>query len=841
MTTPSLGAAGTVSSTYSRGARSTHRGVPTINTLSDSLLSLRRLCRAPAFTAVVAFSLAIGVGSSAALIEFARVTHREPVAALSDSERLIALYVTHKMLPGRFGEFDFQDYQALAAADEAADLAAYAPLEFFFGSVNTQLARRVAGVAVTPNYFEVLGVAPELGGFPDPDNSDSNTGMVISYNLWKGILGGRSDVIGRRAYVNEQPVTIIGVAQRKFRGVDRVTNVDAWIPIAAHSIAAPPRQRLLPGDLPRVRVLGRLRGGVDLDNARSWLEVSTRRLWEQDQSKELLGARAFLLQDVAFGVEQSRSMAQEVRLLAAGSVLVLLVACLNLSTIMLTRSLGYSGEISIRAGLGASPWAAVRPVVLEPLLLTLAGGLGALLVGRFVIALLSRLWLPDYTATDPELTARYFLVSFFLIAVVSLLAIAAPLLVLHPRLKELQRLQSRGFWWEGVAATQLAVALPLVLVASLLFRTVNQLSEVNLGYEYSTVMTGRLDLGPLGYDPDRSYRLLVSLEETFEGNPDFGSMAFTVGALPLQGPKIGQIVYPATMEASRDLPVTRTALVSEHFLHTLRWPLKAGRWFGSTDGPTSALAAVVNEAFLKQFPSQEIFVGSRLQISGVEAPLEVVGIVKDVRLQGPRSSPEALVLLFAGQYSNYKISPLLTSPGVVIRGEGSVPDVANVRATIATLEPRESLYDASPLKDRIRLQWAPQLQRGVSMLILAGLALILGCLGVASVVSHTVKRRARELCVRMAVGASPASIRSLLLKRALTVVVIGVVLGSALYGAVRRVLAAQLEDLPPMDAPALVLIAAAVAGTALAAALPGIIRFSRMGPAPLLREENTPR
>lgn len=762
--------------------------------LRDLRYGVNMLARSPAFTLSSTVCLGIGIGLATAIFAQFEASVFKPVPGIARPSTLFTLAAP----------VSWPDYEEQVAPDgpwaEATALIAPVPFVLAVGDAPT----RLWGQVVTPNHFAVLGVGATIGRVFDPEDASASTHqIVISHRLWLSRFGGRTDLIGESIRVNGQSVTVLGVAAPDFLGAKPSTAVaDLWITTAASetlarelgAVSARDRQARL------FHLIGRLRPGLSSGSAEAALDTLARRSEElagmpDRQGTErrvtlLPGGRVFPLRD------QDLPALVALPTLLVG--LILVVACVNVATLLVARSSARQTEIAIRLALGASRARLVRQLLTESLLL---GGLGAGAAIVFVFgyhALTTRFIaiLPSQMHVAWDIDARVFFAATVVAAVSAVLfglipALQASRVSLVPALKggpTTSAGPARAFTLRHLLVLQqITASLTLLLLTGFIVVGFQRTQRTDLGFDSTHLLLVSLDPLRDGYTPNQTLTFHDQLPARLRQVP--GVTAVSLAQIAPPGLRAGEAMMAVKAEMTPSAAVAdnfTVARVGEAFFTTLGVPVLAGRTL--REGETTAVA-VVNQTLAAQTWPGESALGRSLEIGG--RPHEVVGVVGDIgsayALQ--RTRPGA----FLPHTPDGFISPTGQSVLLVVRTVPGLDARTEIVRALRADHPNVTPFNVTTLEEEI--SQAAAVFR-LAMAIYGGIGafgLILAVVGLAGVTAYAVARRTQEIGIRRALGAPDRSILRLVLNEALILIALGTTLGLAVAFAAARVMAATLS------------------------------------------------
>jgi predicted permease len=814
------------------------------NTGSNLRYALRLMRRNPGFTAIAVISLALGIGANTAIFSLlnALLLRDLPVR---QPERLVELSVVRR---GDKIMFSFPMFREIERGQRVFS----GLIGWSFGEIANVELNGVLSQAemrsVTGNYYSELGATPLLGRLITPDDvSPGGPGtspvVVLSYGFWQRRFGGASDVVGKEIAIEGQPFTIIGVAQKWFTGMTTGEAPDVTIPMKGTD----ERSRL------SVFITGRLKGGVTVAQARAQLQSFWPEVLRATAPTETPGLRRQLFFSMGLDVTPAatginvalRSHFTRPAYVLMGIVgLILLVACVNLASLMLARAAARSHEMSVRVALGASRWPLARQVLIESLALSACGALLGLAFAywgsRLLVSLLTEGYLtpvmldlnPDWRVLSLTASVAILTGILFGLAPAWRASRADPASVLRQNARSLAG--ATGKLGKALIVTQVALSLTLLLGGGLLARSFQKLCSANLGFEKKSVLAVSLYPRPGGYqnlDMTSYHRQLI---ERVSNLPGVDSVSFS--DISIRDGRNWQDTASAFSDASGPGAgvATTAAMVSPGFFRTLGISLVRGRDFGWSDDGQHPYVAILSSALAgRVFPSGSAL-GQRIRFGFMPEfqNLEVVGIASNTRLLDLHNPAAPVVYLSCLQY------PQWTQQGDLFVRSRKAPE-AQARTVGHEIE---SFGHEYPLSTRTVAQEISQalVEERVTALLssfFAALALLLGSVGLYGLMSYAVTRRIREIGIRMTLGAQPGTVLWGILREALGLVLFGIALGIPCALAASRLIASMLFGLSPHDLPTVTAVSLLLLSVALFAGYLPARRASRIEPMVALRME----
>ncbi len=807
--------------------------------LQDFRYALRMLRKSPGFAAVAIGTLALGIGATTAIFSLVRAVLLDPLP-FGDADRIVAVMEVWKGQRGNVSGGMFAD---LRRDSKSFDLLAATR----FSNMNLAVgddAERVLGARVTHEFFSVFGVPPALGRAirPEEDRPGGERVVVLSHRVWTSRLGGSTGVLGQVVRLNGEPYTIVGVMPKSFN-IAR-DDEDLWIPAAL----AP--EVLANHDSHNLVVSGLLRPGVTIANAQAEASaiMANIRKAHPDEASE----RDFRVQAMRELIVEDYSHRLWILFGAVG--LVLLIACINVSSMLLARGTLRTRELTVRSAVGASRRRIARQLLTENLALGILGGvLGVLGASAAVGALVAASPgdVPRIDAAGIDGTALAFALGVSILS--ALFFGLAPVLRaargdLHTGLREGGR-GTRGAGRDRVRAIlvagQITLVLPLLVGAGLLIRTALHLQRVDPGFDPRGVLTARVSLPRATYeDPRAVSRALENVVGELERSPAVASAALTT-QVPLGpgGNSNGLVAEAATLDVTKAVD-SRLRIVTRGYLKTMGIPLLRGRNFDERDVAGMPRVMIVSDTLARRLWPGEDAIGKRVACceGSREDPMwkTVVGIAGGTRNRG----------LGEDVYPEFYIPIGQTPPGRVGLGAAHCHarrkgeerrnrdgQPARCAPRVQAVAPGVPAYDLKTMNERLRESLAQERFATILLTALGIAGLLLSAVGIYGIVAYFVAARTAEFGVRMALGATARDIVIATARHGLPPVAIGLAAGTGAALAVTRWLGATLRGVTPTDPvtfAAVVLVLAAAAGLAMWAPAR---RATRIDPSTALRSE----
>jgi putative ABC transport system permease protein len=765
--------------------------------LQDLRYAVRTLLKKPGFTLIAVITLALGIGGSTAIFTIVDAALLRGLPYKSP-ERLYHLWESTPQQEFAQREFSYPDYQDYQQNQVCDGVAAYTG----GGAIMTGRGEpeRVLAPAATANFFSLLGVEAVIGRTfqPGEDKPGAPRVTVLTYGMWQRTFGGDRNAIGQPLTLNGDNYTIVGVLPASFQFALRPA--DLWRPYQPTD--AQLTRRFLHG----TNLIGRLKPGVSAEQAQTELSVIASRIEQENkQSHAGTGLRLVPLQEQVVG------QVKPILLLLLGAVgFVLLIACANVASLLLTRSLSRQKEVAIRAALGASRWRVIRQLLTESVLLSLVGGAAGLLVAYWGVAALVTALPESQLNALPFLKSLHIdtsilLFSFGLSLVTGVVFGLAPALQssrldLNEVLKEGGRNMSAGAGHRlrsALVMSEIALAVVLLVGAGLMMKSLFRLLQARVGFNPENLLTMTVVLPAAKYtDGNRQVTFHEQLKERVRSLPGV-SGAGTVNILPLQGGNTtrfnveGDPVPPPGQETEANI---RT--VNESYFQTLGVPIIAGRIFDERDKADAPGVVIIGKSLADRFFPGRDPIGRRLVYTGVQAPPDlIVGVVGDVKITALDEAIRPVL------YYPYRQDPALAT-NLVVRTTADPTALAGaIRNETRALEPDVAIFNVRAMEQLISDSPAAFMRRFPALLIsiFAGVALLLASIGIYGVVSYSVSQQTHYIGVRMALGAQPSDILKMVLKQGLALAFAGMALGVVAALALMRLLRSLLFEVQTTD------------------------------------------
>jgi len=823
----------------------------------DLRYAARLLRRSPGFTTVAVLSLALGIGGNLAVLGMRDAVMRRPLPVEQPGQLIRMDWTAHQWeaLPGWGTSFDDRQGREINTSfpypmfgqwqrenHALSGLAAFRPLTHIdiFADGHAEPGK---GTLVSGSYQRMLGLRPRLGrGLSEADlAADAPPVAVLGYDYWQSRWGGEAGVVGKTIQVNHLPVTVVGVEAEGFRGLEVGFTPDVYLPMSLVEKGVmrgwknPPR--LSDAGYWWVEVVGRLRKGVSLEQARADLEVGF------GQWVKALPAKAadhgdlpvLLADSAAHGVNNlGEDFALPMLILLALSGLVMLIVCINLANLLLARAAARQGELAVRLAIGAGRPALIRQLLTESLVLAGLGALASLPVAALALRAILQVFVP------PEMDIRPGLDGMVFVAAVGLALAAGLIMGLIPawRATRVPRRRAmaggartrtgRNRMGEALLVAQMALCLLVIAGAGLFQRTLHNLQAVDLGLDARHVTVFEMDAPLEGYSGTRLASFYQQVLDKLRALPGV-SAATETDLVP--GSTSMSSTHSLGLNAGKSArrnAVTYVARIAPGYFDAYRIAVVAGREFNAADTADGPRVVVINRTLARRFAGYPV--GQQLYDNESGEGMTVVGVVADAAYHGVRD--------MAVPVAYYPLSQKPSS-AVFFAVRSALPPAAlgdALRKAVAAVDAQVPMYAVQTQAEAMRASYDSQILMAGLTTILGGLALLLAAIGLYGLMAYNVTRRTREIGVRVALGASRGSVLGMVLRQSLRLVGIGVLLGLPLAWMAGRALTSLLYQVTPGDPWAFGGAVLFLAAVAVGAAWWPARRAARVDPMAALRE-----
>ena len=773
--------------------------------VQDLRYAVRALWKTPGFTIVAITSLALGIGLNSAIFSLVNVILIRPVPIVREQDRLMWLRAP----------ISYPDYVDYRAQTQSFDGMAAITGTAEFSLTPSGEPELIKGEYVTENYFDVLGVAAFRGRTFDKEEGRTPTPVVVlSEHLWRTRFDSDSNIVGKQISLNGLGFTVVGVTPRDFIGTEVGLNRELWVPLAMQPTLNPPdttreadpvSNRLQNRDSHGLAVFGRLKQGVSREQADADLTTVARHVAETYRgqvSPETLRRVQLLRMSGGMDPRDQQEALPLAGIVMAVVALVLLIACVNLASLLVARAAVRRRETAIHQALGATRTRLVRKWLTESVVLGIAGGAVGLM-----LALWSNHALVSYLQTTPlaslDLRLDWRVVSFtFGISIFTGIVFGLAPAIQASRVNLVMALKSedsrggarRSRLRTVFVTAQVTLSVVLLIGAGLFIRSLQRATTIDPGFRVDRALTVPINLGLLRYKDSDGERFYSDLLNRVAAQPGVEHVSM-VRFLQL-GFSFAQFqVYAEGSRGPGDEGFsTGFNVVGPNYFKTMQTPLIRGRDFTEADRKGAPKVVVINATLGEMLWPGEEPLGKRVSVTGPDGPfLEVVGVTLGGKYRTLGESPQPYI--FQPVLQSY--DPRMT---LVVRTTGEPQSVAGiVREQIRALDPNLAISDVKTLRDHVNLSLFPS---RVAALTLGGfgiLALLLVAIGIYGVVAYSVAQRTREIGIRMALGAKETNVLRIVIGEGLFVVAVGLALGLLLAFALTRLIAGFLYGVPATD------------------------------------------
>ena len=817
--------------------------------VQDLRYALRMLGRNPGFALVAIISLALGIGANTAIFSLADFIMIPRLSVPDPSGIMVVMSQFRGESLGSIFKYsgvsnpDFEDLQK--KSNSFAGLTATQYFQFGFAPDKTAQPQMKFGALVSGNFFDVLGVRPDLGRSFRP-NEDKVPGrdavVVLGHYLWENEFASNPGVVGGSIYLNGLPFTVVGVAPESFTGPNAWVRADLYVPLAMQPALAggSAQSELEMRGHRELMVLGRLKPGVRMGQAAAEAGVIGQQLAQAYPKTNRTSSL------VVMTYRQSTTIAPVITMalfLSGLAGVVLLIACANVMNLMLSRASGRAREIAVRLAIGAGRGRLIRQLLTESLVIAILGGALGLLLAQAGADLFSQIRIPIDVPilVDVKLDPEVLLFALLISVASAILFGLAPALQstradLVPALKAggaAPGKRRRFLGRNALVIAQVAGSLVLLVVATQAYRGAQRLLSSPAGFRTDHLLMASFNPALARDSTEQTKEFYRRLQEQARTLPGVKSSALAQ-AMPMvpASPVIRVIPEGVPMPAGAEAVGVFSNIVSDGYFRTLGVPLVEGREFEVTDRADSARVVIANEQFVhKYYPNQDP-IGKRLRLNGADGPLaEIVGVAKQGKYVFP-IEPRM----------DYLYLPLAQNPAaaltLMLETEGPSAGLSGpLRNLVRTLDSRQPIYGVRTMEEFYEVRAHKTL--GLVTASIAGLGilgLVLALVGLYGLMTYSVALRQREIGVRMAIGAAPANVVRMVLKQGMILAGSGAAIGLLLSLAASRPTATLVEgqgfNLPLVALVTIALLAMAALGAYIPAR-----RASRVDPNTVLRQE----
>jgi predicted permease len=842
--------------------------------LQNLTQTFRRLRKSPTVAIAVILSLALGIAANATIFSMVSTFLLRP-APVGDPATLLTIETTTR--GDCCNNFAYPLYADLHdQATSFSGVAAYHDLmpASISASGNASQPERVWGQPATTNYFDVAQTRMTLGRGFTQDEAHAPV-IVLGHQLWLRRFAADPAIVGKSISLSGRPFTVVGIAPPTFRGLDLVLDIQFWVPLANIDLLLPQTSNYTSRDYHWLVTIARLKPSVTLTQATAELNLLAQRFAQAHPESD---------KDGGFRFEQAGSLPPKLKttiamFLLALSIVVLLVlgiACANVTNLLLAQASSRQKEMAVRVALGASRTQLLTQMLSESVILALAGGLCGLALSLWATKALDtfRLPVPVPLALGVSVDWRVLLYSFLLSIAAGLIfglapAWAASRTVLSTGLKGQELLARPGSRWtlrNLLVVAQVAMAMVLLCATGLFLRSLQSASSIDIGFRPQGLLMLSVDPQVHGYSTQKSLQFLARLRERVAALPGVTAVAST-DVVPLSmGHRSDGFAIEGEPASAPTIPTVDMFMVSPGYFATMGIPLIAGQDFRSqalsapaldcggttppslpqpcpcaaqsessrASGKAQVKDAVVNQAFAQTlFPQQDPI---NRQVSGGGVTYRIIGVAKNTKSRTLGESQSAVLYRSLDQTAGTESS--MMGYALVVRTPAEPSALArSVREQVSALDPNMAVFNTETMQQHLHDALFLPRFAGTMFAIFGSVGLILAAVGLFGVMSYSVSRRTREIGIRMAVGAAPSSVQSLIVRQGLHLTAIGGAVGLAAALAVSKFAASLLYGVHPRDAATFSAVPAFLAAVALLATWLPARRAARVDPLTALRHD----
>jgi predicted permease len=828
--------------------------------LQDVQFAFRSFRRSPVFTLVAVLSLALGIGANTAIFTLVDqlILRLLPV---QEPERIVLLAGSGRHYGGNNGRnaTSYPMYQDLR--DRNAVFSGMM-CRYRFGPIVAIGAQTevVSGELVSGNYFPLLGTRPALGRLytsSDDLHAGRHPFVVLSYGWWQSRFAGDPQVLGQTIRVNNYPLTIVGVAQPGFDGMEPGLRAQMFVPMAMAAAVRPGFPAMYDRRQRWVNAYGRLKPGVSLQQAEAGLQPLFHQIIEGEvimpafrnatpfDKEQFLRMSLKVIPGSQGNTNLRRQYEKPLWVLMGVVGLVLLIACANLASLLTARAASRQKEIAIRLAIGSNRARMIQQLLTESLLLAAAGGVaGAVLAAGMAKGLLAFLpaSITGYSITSsPDLRMMLFTCGLSLVTGIAF-GLAPALQSTRPNIAATLKDQAGGVVGGGapvrlrktLVAAQVSLSLLLLIGAGLFVRSLSNLRTLNPGFETGNLIQFSVSPGSIGYNEQRRAEFFRRTEERLRALPGVRGAGMANIAVLANNEWDNSITIQGYQAKPGEEMDPHFNAVSPGYFDALGIHLLAGRVFAVKDVIHAPKVAIVNAAFVKRYFGDGIAVGRRFGLGsdpGTPTDVEIVGVVNDTRYESLRDRIPLLVYLCAAQVQN-------NAQTVYVRTERD-PDsaFATIRAALHELDPNLPVTGMKTLERQLDESLVTERMIASLSTAFGALATVLAVIGLYGVMAFMVTRRAREIGIRMALGAQSGNVVWLVMREVLVLVGVGVAFGLPAAFALAGLVRAQLYGIEPNDPPSIALATLLLAAVAVLAGYIPARRAAACDPVQVLRAD----
>lgn len=770
--------------------------------MKDLLFGLRMLRNSPGFTAVAVLTLALGIGANTAIFSVINAVLLRPLPYKNSA---LLVWPTLQFPKGGMLTSFVPQPTYFAWRDQNSVFSGMAASHFGgnFTLTGAGVPERILGMGVSANFFSVLGVDLARGRSftSEEDRPQGVRAAILSYELWQSRYAGNPGILGRPIMLDNKDYSVVGVLPAGFKFPASGKQPQVFVPLAAPLDAS--------SEIWYLSVIGRLKPGVTLTQAAADLSLINNRTFPLLPKFFVRNAQAIRLSVISLHDHLTGNVRTSLWTLMAAVLFILLIACVNIANLQLSRGSVRAREFALRAALGAARSRLARQLLTENMLLAAISGLVGL-IGGFGGVVLLRSFVPSglLNIQDVHIDAVALVFTIAVSALAGTISGFAPMLTLfNPNVNnaiQMGRTQVTGSRNTAslrnlLAGAEVAAALVLLVAAGLLLKSFLRLTNVSSGFDSHNVLTARISLPMDKYATDQQQAAFAAqLLDRISVLPGIRAASLSTSlpnALHMKM-RLGIEGHPAPAptDPTASVPID---FVSDDYFRTLGIPMLAGRGFDNKDGPNTTIVAIVNQEFVHLFFSDgENPIGKRILLSvGTphETPVSIVGVAAALRRSGRVEKPLPQVFLRFAQSPSPDITVLLRTAS----DPGSV--VSALRSQMLAIDQELALFDVAAMDDLLAEETAVQRFEAAAVGLFAALALLLASVGIYGVISYMVSQRTQEIGIRMALGAQRGNVLRMVIRNGMFTVGTGMVVGIGSALALTRLIRNLLFQIAPTD------------------------------------------
>jgi len=814
--------------------------IPVIETaVQDLRFGMRMLRRSPGFTFLAILCLTLGIGANAAVFSWVEGILLRPYPLVSHQERLVALSGTVRGERDQTSWPDLRDLQKSCTLCETQFVSNITGATLSIG----ERAEVTAGSLVSANYFDAVGVRPMLGrGFEPGEDTGRNAHpvVVIGYQLWQTRYKGDPEIVGKTQRFNNVVHTIVGVAPEGFYGTFVGRSMEFWVPASMQEVFSRGGDKLEDRGARWCEAYVRLKPGVTRNQAQQEISAIAARLEaEYPATNRGRGIQLWPLWETPFN--HAGHLLPILEIMAVVTMFVLLIVCANVGNLLLVRSFARRHEMAVRLAMGAGRGRLLRQLVTEGLLLSACGAVGGILLAywcRHALVLLLQVGGGDVMFLPGQIDGRVLGLSAAVCLAVTL-AVGllpafqtrhlAPAETLKTEQATVVGARGRAWFRSSLVVLQVTLSFILLVGATLLMQSLRKIRAASPGFSTTTVLATGVPLVAAGYDVQRARIFQDELIERVRALPGVEAAAWArivpLSYAPYSSAPIGVEGYEPQ---PNEQPSAEYNEISPDYFATMGIPLMSGREFTRVDDENAPRVGIVNETMVARYWHGQNPIGRRLQVKGNW--VQVVGVAVDSKYSSLGEQAEPFFYVPLRQY-------FAIEPDIHIRTTQPLQNIqTELVREVRTLDANLTLYEMITLKEQVDRSTSHQLVAVTLVTLFGGLALLLAAIGLYGVMSYAVSQSARELGLRMALGADASNVLRLVLSRGLLLTITGIMIGVAVALLLTRLLGDLLYQVSPREPLAFVAAFAVMTIASLAACMLPAWRATRTEPARVLRD-----